>query len=349
MILEISLLILSIFLLSSGSDVFVDAVSRLAKRLGVSEFIIGLTMVAFATSLPELASTIVSAYQGHHGIIVGNVIGSNLANIGLILGLSAMISTLKVDTEVLKRDGYIMGFATLLFYIFALNKKISRLEAFFFILIYFAYILFLLKSKKLFKEYHFKEFFDYFLKFEYINTLYEITRPPVLPDRRIFLKTERQAESYVKKKMIKDGLLASASIVMVVVGANLLVSNSIWLASLIGIPQAFVGLTVVAIGTSLPELTVSLSAARKGFANMAVGNILGSNIANILLIMSVGSIVSPVEISVTNLVFVIPFLFFLSSLLMFFISLDGKIDRMKGSVLMILYIVFICISFIYGL
>ena len=175
---NILLFIFGLTLLVKGADIFVEAASLIARRFGVSEFIIGLTLVSIGTSIPELASSLTAVFQHSSGIVIGNVLGSNIANIGLIAGVAALISNVRTDELMLRRDGYIMLFSSFLLFLFMLDSEISRIEAFIFLLLYLAYLLFLLdKVKRHAKDFYFKDFLRYLLTVEFFFDLKEKTRP----------------------------------------------------------------------------------------------------------------------------------------------------------------------------
>jgi len=168
-ITETLLFVIGLVLLVKGSDFFVSASVRIATQLGVSEFVIGLTLVALGTSIPELGTSVVAAFKHQSGIVMGNVLGSNIANIGLIMGIIAVLWVLKTDRQMLVRDGFIMLFAAVLFYFFLFNGVVSRIEGFIFLFLYVVYVLFVVETKsKLNHVYNFKDFVTYFFKFEYI-------------------------------------------------------------------------------------------------------------------------------------------------------------------------------------
>jgi len=172
MILELLLMIVGLVLLVGGSDKFVESGSGIAKRLGVSDFIIGLTLIAVGTSIPELASSIAAALKGSSGLIVGNLVGSNIANIGLIVGISALIASIKTDETMLKRDGYILLFVSIIFTLLAIRGVIDYIEGLVLLIVYFIYVLFLIETQAVIKQkFHFKEFVGYLLKFKFIGTL----------------------------------------------------------------------------------------------------------------------------------------------------------------------------------
>ncbi|MFH2020715.1 MAG: calcium/sodium antiporter [archaeon] len=322
--------IVGFILLIYGSDVFVVSASRLAKKIGVSGFIIGITIVAFATSIPEFASTTFASIHGFNDIIVGNILGSNIINISLILGISALFTKLKIEDEVISRDAYVMVFITIIFFIFALNQKFSLYEGIIFLLIYAAYILFLFKQKKSFQAYGFEEFLVYFAKFEYVNDIQN--------------GFSNNHHKHMRKKkwlsILKELGVMALSLGAITIGANGVVSGSIALANYFHLSQTLIGYVLMALGTSLPELSIALTAAKKGHANMAVGNLIGSNIANLMLILGVSSLINPIIIAENILTYVIPFMLFVSILSLLFIQDDTKISKIEGYTLIFMYVFF---------
>ena len=344
MLTNIALFVLGLFLLVKGSNHFVKSAASIARKLGISEFIIGLTLVAFGTSIPELASSVVASLRQESGIVVGNIVGSNMANIGLIIGLIAFIYAMKTTQDLLKRDGYIMIFAAVLFYLVIFSGRIiSRLEASLFILIYIAYILFLFEKKPAFKgRYHFKEFVLYFFKFQYITKLKnEIAS---VTNKKESIKEKKSKSS--KEGILKDIVILVVSGAAIVIGANYHIEKIIYFAELFNIPKNLIAITVVAIGTSLPELSVSLAAARKGYSDIALGNIIGSNITNILLILGASALVYPLAITESTLFISAPAMILLSALLLIFIKSDWEIRRREGLLFLIVYSLCITLLFL---
>ncbi|MCK4491856.1 MAG: sodium:calcium antiporter, partial [Candidatus Altiarchaeales archaeon] len=173
----ILLFIMGLILLGKGSDYFVESAARIAKYFGVSESIIGLTLLAVGTSLPELGASIIAAYSGNPEIVLGNVVGSNIANIGLILGISAVITTLLVDPEIFKRDMYLLMGVSLIFYLFVLDAVVSTFEGILLLLFFLLYISFLFKFKPRFvRVFHFRQYFDYYFDFNQMLDLETYTR-----------------------------------------------------------------------------------------------------------------------------------------------------------------------------
>ena len=353
---EIILFLVGLVLLVLGAEYFIKSSASIAKKLGISEFIIGLTLVALGTSIPELASSIVAALANASGIIIGNVVGSNIANIGLIVGIAATIALIKTKKEMIWRDGLIMIFASVLFYIFMLNGSISKIEAGILLLLYIAYMAFLIEEQPEFEEYHFGHFLRYFLEFRYLNTIKSKLFAPFIPKKNDHRKNKKYSPEMTKKEkelfrkgLIKDILITILSGAAVVFGAKYLVQEAIFFANLFNVPDTLIGLSLIAVGTSLPELFVSVSAAFKGYGNIAVGNIIGSNIANIFLIIGVSGLIRSIEIIKGTLYYTAPFMIFMSILLLVFIRSQWKIRRIEGTIFLVLYAVFMTLMFVNGL
>jgi cation:H+ antiporter len=338
---EVLLFVLGLILLVKGSDFFVKSAASIAKKLGVSEFVIGLTLVALGTSIPELASSVIASLKQDSGIIIGNVVGSNIANIGLIIGLTASFMILKTKKEMLNRDGFIMLFAAFIFYLFAFNREITRIEAALFLLFYFGYILFLFEIKnKESDKYHFKAYIDYFFNFKYLIKIKSGVFSG-LKNKKISLKKVKKLKNLFKAALARDFLILIISGTAIVIGAKYLVEESIFFANLLNIPSTLVGITLIAVGTSLPELSVSITAARKGYGNIVVGNIIGSNIANIFLIIGVSGLISPLSVIKQTIFYTAPFMVFMSILLLVFIRGNWRIKKIEGNIILVLYVLFI--------
>jgi cation:H+ antiporter len=345
---RIVVLVIGLVLLVKGSDFFVKAAAAIATKLGVSEFVIGLTLVAVGTSIPELASSVAASMQQQSDIVMGNIVGSNIANIGLILGVAATIAVIKTREEMLKRDGYLMLFAALVLYLFIFNGTISRVEAVIFLLLYVAYILFLLKEKPQFKgEYGFKEFLTYFFKFEYVKTVLNAVSNH---NRR---KNDKSASEVTEPKEIKTGFVNDIVVLIlggaaVIVGAKYLIAEAVFFAEYFQISKMLIGITIVAVGTSLPELSVSVSAARQGYGDIAVANVIGSNIANIFLILGVSAVIFPLAITSVTLVVIAPFMIVMTVLLLVFVKTHWELSRLEGVALLVLYILFMAFLVVFA-
>lgn len=255
-VLQIVFLALGFFLLVKGADWFVDGASGLARKLGIPQLVIGLTIVAMGTSLPEAAVSISAALRGNAEITIGNIVGSNILNILIILGVTALIATLKVADSTVRYEIPFMIVATfVLLWLGYTGGQVTWLEG------VILWVLFLL----------------------YLRYLYMMAKKGK--------EEEREAEQLSTAKII--GLIL-AGVVMIAAGSNFAVEGASNLAKALGISQRFIGLTIVAFGTSLPELVTSVSAARKHHADIAIGNIVGSNIFNILFIVGTTALITPV-------------------------------------------------------
>ncbi|AKB18129.1 MULTISPECIES: calcium/sodium antiporter [unclassified Methanosarcina] len=335
-------LLLGLVFLVKGSDYFVKAASTIAKKLGVSEFVIGLTLVAVGTSIPELASSIAASIQQASGIVIGNIVGSNIVNIGLIVGVAAFLSPMKTEVEMLKRDGYIMLFSAVLFFVFALNRELSMIESGFFVLLYIAYVFFLFEEAEKYEgKLHFKEFITYFFKFKYINS----ARQKLNGANRNRNSESGNGNGRLDGGFAKDILTLVLSCTAIVIGANYFVEESIFFAELFGVPDTIIGTTLVAVGTSLPELVVTVSAARKGYGSIALGNVIGSNITNIFLILGLSGLLYPISVAEISLFFTTPVMIVISLILLIFISTGWEIKRWEGVALMVFYAAFLILLF----
>ncbi|KKG10302.1 calcium/sodium antiporter [Methanosarcina sp. 2.H.A.1B.4] len=336
------ILLLGLVFLVKGSDYFVKAASTIAKKLGVSEFIIGLTLVAVGTSIPELASSMVASIQHASGIVIGNVVGSNIVNIGLIVGLAAFLSPMKTEVEMLKRDGYIMLFSSVLFFVFALNGELSIIESGIFVLLYIAYVFFLFEEGEIYggKPY-FKEFLKYFVKFKYINSAMQ----KINGANRNRTSGSENGNGRLEGGFAKDIFTLVLSCAAIVIGAKYFVEESIFFAELLGVPDTIIGTTLVAVGTSLPELVVTVSAARKGYGSIALGNIIGSNITNVFLILGLSGLLYPIAVAEISLFFTTPVMIVISLILLVFISTGWEIKRWEGVAMMAFYAAFLVMLF----
>ncbi len=330
MLFELLLMILGLVLLVGGSDKFVESGSKIAKRVGVSDFIIGLTFIAVGTSLPELASSVAAALKGSSGLIVGNLVGSNITNIGLIVGLSALITSIKTHETMLKRDGYIMIFVSVIFALLAIRGVVDYIGGLVLLIIYFIYILFLIEAQAAVQQaFHFKEFVSYALQFKFIGTLLKRSK-----------RNEGKKPAH-KEGLAKEFIISAIGLAALIYGAKLLIDNALYFSTMFGISETFMGLALIAIGTSLPELAVSLSAMRKGFTEIFIGNIIGSNIANISLVFGISSLIRPVQIAISSQYYLIPVMLFFSVLFLVFIKNEWKINKKQGMILLAMYALFL--------
>ena len=296
MIVEIILFIVGLILLIKGSDFFVEAASRVAKGFGVSEFLIALVLASIATTLPEVTVSAISSYQGNPDIALGNAIGSALANIALILGVSALIMPLKVESGAWKNSLFMVA-VTLYAGLLMHDGTISRLDGASLILIYFGFLYYLYRRHMTLEE---------------------------LPEGG-------------RGNPKRDALIMLASGLVVVVGAKLVVNSAVTLAEAFGVPEVVIGLTMVSIGTSLPELTNSLMATLKRLPNISVGNIIGANILDILMVIGIAALINPIKIDHTIYTFTLPLTLLVMLILTGALRFTGKINRAVAGVFLAIY------------
>ncbi|WP_312395144.1 calcium/sodium antiporter [Stutzerimonas kunmingensis] len=266
-------LLAGLVLLVAGAEVLVRGAAKLAAQFGISPLVIGLTVVAFGTSAPETAVSVQAALNGSGDIAIGNVVGSNIANVLLILGVTALVAPLVVSRQLIRLDVPIMIGASLVTFGLAWDGELSRIDGALLFAAVVAYTLFLIISSRREKA---AEADDEFAK-EF--GLHEPAKPHA--------------------GLINAGLVI-AGLVLLVVGSNFLVEGAVALARALGLSELVIGLTVIAVGTSLPELATSIMAAFRGERDIAVGNIVGSNIFNLLAVLGLASLVSPLPIGVSS-------------------------------------------------
>ncbi len=292
-----------------GAEVLVRGASSLAIRLGISPLVVGLTVVAFATSSPELVVSIKAAIEGNPGIVVGNVVGSNICNIALILGVAAMISPMSIKTQVIKREIPIMIIVSVILLLILLDDTITRVEGVFLVIGIITYII--LGYKYSMKERNNKEVIKEF--------------------EEIIPKSPYKVWQSLVFILVGLGLL--------VFGSNLFVDGAVSIAEKFGVSQAVIGLTIVALGTSLPELTTSIVASFKNENDIAIGNAVGSNVFNILSILGISSLISP--ISNTGITMVdLSIMMFFTILILPLSKTKFTLRRWEGSLLFCGYIAY---------
>ncbi|HPF17313.1 MAG TPA: calcium/sodium antiporter [Thermotogota bacterium] len=316
MFFQFILLILGIVLLVKGADWLVDGASGLSSSFGVSPLFIGLTVVAFGTSAPELAVSVSAAMKGSGSIAISNVIGSNIANIALVIGFAALLSPMLISKTTVRKElpfNILVSFALMAMLLRGAKYGLDRYDGFIliiFFIIFMEYTLVMAKSDR------------------------ERKKSEQSPHSKTQLKD-------IKQQRIKNGLLTLIGLVMVVLGANLTVDSATQIALQLGISEALVGLTMIAIGTSLPELVTSITAIIKKQDDLAIGNIVGSNIFNICLILGISSMISPIGVIVQHYWADILFMSLLALFLLLTTMKKSKLTRLEGTFFFVSYIIYI--------
>jgi len=312
------LIIVGFAILMKGADFFVDSASKIAKRFGIPKIIIGLTIVSIGTSAPELAVSITSALKGSADIAAGNVIGSNILNLLVVIGASALIKPIKINESIVKEDYPIMlGTGILLLAIISLTKllteanvtAIPRVGGVILITTVIIYTLRLIKQAN---------------KIIFSDDLLSETKTSEEDDKK-------------SGNLIKEILIGIVGLVSVIWSGDLVVDNAVIVAKSLGMSDSLVGLTVIAIGTSLPELATSITAALKGESDMSVGNVVGSNIFNVILILGATSIITPIVFS-SKIVFDL-MLYLIMALAVFIIIKKTKVvNKLLASSMILTYV-----------
>lgn len=263
-VLQLLLLVVGFTMLVKGANWFVDGTSGIARKLGIPQLVVGLTIVAMGTSAPEAAVSVTAALKENADIAVGNVVGSNILNILIILGITAVITSVAIQKSTLVVEMPYMILITVVLIVMGMNDgKVSRVEGVILWILFIIYLVYLFILAK---------------------------------------KGKAEEDTEVEKSTWK--LLISAVIggVVVVWGSNVTVDSATEIAKIIGMSERFIGLTIVALGTSLPELVTSVTAAKKGNADIAIGNIVGSNIFNILFVLGTSALITPVPYEASFLI-----------------------------------------------
>ncbi|MGW8313472.1 MAG: calcium/sodium antiporter [Desulfuromonadales bacterium] len=312
MFLGVILVLAGLLLLYYGAEYLVTGSSRLALSFGVRPLVVGLTVVAFATSMPELMVSLLAAVRGASSMAAGNIVGSNIANIGLILGVAAMIAPIAVARSTLVREVPIMIAASLGVYLLAADGEISQING----MVLFASLLaFLLYC--------------------------------VLTARNLSLPVAGEVEDAVLKASqgrAKNTVLVLLGMAGLGVGAELMVRGAVIIATLLGVSELIIGLSVVAVGTSLPELAASVMSAWKGEMDISVGNVIGSNIFNVLFVLGLCPMIQPITIERRLVVMDFPVMLTFSLLLVILLTIIKprfQLDRKRGGILLGAYFLFV--------
>ncbi len=318
-------LALGTILLIAGAEGLVRGAAALAARMRVPPLLIGLTVVALGTSSPEVVVTVRAALAGYPGLAVGNVVGSNLFNILFILGLAALIGTLRVTAPVIRRDVPLLIAASLLTLGFALNGSIGRGEGLVLLTLAVVYTLHLAGAG--------------------IRASQTARDDSRALDRKEGRDPLRSSVPPGSPGVLVSILLVAAGTGALIWGASWVVTGATELAAVFGVPEPIVGLTVLAVGTSLPEIATSVTAALRGRGDLAVGNIVGSNLYNLFLVLGVGAVLSPValEIAESLIRFDVPLMLGAAIALLPFAATGHRIDRWEGGVFLFYWLAYMAL------
>jgi cation:H+ antiporter len=304
MFMQILLFILGIAVLYAGGMVFIRGASNAAYIFNIRPIIIGVVVVAFATSAPEFCVSVLAAIKRNQPLAIGNIIGSCICNITMVLGVSAIVKPIKVQGLMLRREIPILLIATIALFVFSIDANINRIEAFFLLGLFVAFVLYCIKNARNIQ------------KDKGFSNKDKISRPSAFA-------------------LLLSGLIGLLG------GAYIVVNSAVVLARYIGVSELVIGLTLVAVGTSLPELFASISAAKQGEGDIAIGNVIGSNIFNILAIGGVVGIISPIALDSSVIHFSFPVLLLFTIILVPIIKTGYTISRKEGIVLLFGYFLYL--------
>ncbi len=310
------MLVAGLALLVVGAELLVRGASRLAIAVGISPLVVGLTVVAFGTSAPELSVSVQSAFAGQADLAVGNVVGSNIFNVLFILGLSALVTPLVVADQLVRLDVPLMIAASVVLVLLALDGMIGRVEGVLLFVAIIAYTVFLIRQSR--------------------RASGSGPSPP------IGAPADGPSAPPGKTSWLRNVLLIGAGLAALVLGSRWLVNGAVTIAETLGVSELVIGLTIVAAGTSLPEVATSLTASIRGERDIAVGNVLGSNIFNILAVLGVSAMVAPDGIEVARSVVTFDMLVMLAvavACLPIFFS-GHRIDRWEGGIFLAYYVAY---------
>ncbi|MCP4293541.1 MAG: calcium/sodium antiporter [bacterium] len=295
-----AVVLVSILAVGFGASSMVEAAGRIAKRLGVSELIIGLTVVAFGTSAPEFAVTLYSAFQGHGDISVGNIVGSNIFNLGFILGGCALVSAIPTSRQLLQRDGLVLGASTVLILLLVgIDLKLTRGDGLLLFTLLIIYLVYLFKNR------HDEE------------------------------ANSDENDEEIAKTMVHDVIFLILGLLGIVVGAFVMVESATALARSMGVSDWVIAVTIVAAGTSAPEFATSLAGVLKGRFEISAGNLIGSDIFNLLGVLGAAGIMQEMAINEAARISLFA-LCGMVFLVLYFMKTGWKISRLEGGILVLI-------------
>lgn len=308
-------------LLYFGAEWFVGGASSLALALRVPQILVGLTVVAYGTSAPEIIVGIEASGAGYGQVALGNIIGSNIANIGLILGIAALVRPARVDGSLRRRELPVLLMTTAFLPVLLINGRITRFEGALVVLISIAYTLWMVRAARA-----------------------AATVAAAQVDARAASDAADIAGAPKPKGTLRAIATAAIGLLVLLIGENRFIKGAVSVAHSLGMSERLVGLTIVAVGTSLPELVTSVIAARRGHSDLAVGNVVGSNIFNVLLCLGASALTAPILVPLSSLAIDLGALVVMTAVIAIFIRSERTISRVEGAVALGLYLVFTAVT-----
>lgn len=311
-LLLIFLFLLSLAMISKGSDWFIEAAVAISNKSGIPKMIIGATIVSFATTAPEFAVSATAAYLGHTDVTIGNAVGSLICNTGLILGSIIAIKAIPIRDDTFHIKSGLMLLSGIVLIIVSRDGSVNRLDGVLLLFVFFAFLFHASKTQRV-----------------------------------LFKDNEIEKQKLKFNDIKKDASLFILGSLSVVIGSRILVDSGIKIAELIGIPEVIIALTAVAIGTSLPELATAITSLRKGHQELSIGNILGANTMDIAMILGASSQIRILPVSKQLTGYDFPFMFLISLALITFGITGKKLERWEGGVILGAYLVYVAGLFIF--
>lgn len=301
------LLIIGLALLVWSSDIFIDGAASVAKHLSISPLVIGVVVLGFGTSMPEIVVAALASLDNSPGLAVGNAIGSNIANIGLVLGVTALITPILVKSSILKRELSLLLAISFGVYLLILDNELSQIDGIILVALLIATMYWMIKANK-----------------------------SIDPNDPMVAETQHEVEEIQELSLKKSYIYLIGGLIVLMISAKMMVYGAVEIAHFFEVPEVVIGLTIIAIGTSLPELAAAIAAARKNEADLMIGNIVGSNLFNILAVLAVPALLAPSVLDADVVKFDFPIMLgFTVAMLLLALPLFGKavINRPKGFIL----------------
>lgn len=315
MFIKTILFLIGFVLITKGADIFINCTVDIGKKTKISEIILGATIVSFATTLPELTVSLFASLDGHTTMSLGNAVGSIICNTGLVLGLVAFISPFSVDKKMFFSKSVLLLICVILLLLLGIDKSITQTDS-----------IVLLAMLAIYMYSNYRSVVEKGSKSRVNNT-------------------SKVKGNNNLGEWIRIALLFALGLIMMILGSRLLVDNGVIIAEWIGVPQGVISLTVIALGTSLPELVSSLAAIKKNHHAISVGNILGANILNIVSVIGISSIPNDIPILSQNMSIDFPFMIVLLLILILPTIKKNKLYRFQGLIMLIVYLIYIGILY----
>lgn len=306
LVLELGLFAIGMVAIVKGADWFTDAAVWIAEKTGIPRVIIGATIVSLATTLPEFAVSVYASWTGHAEMALGNAIGSNIFNIGLILGVSLLIHSFPPDRKAFLKKIIFLAASGILAFILSFDGQLTAIDGLGLFAILIGYITYLIIHSR-------------------------------------SQKSVDQSAKPAGSTMMNISKFVGGSII-VVIGSRLVVNSGVWIAEYFKVPEIIIALTLVALGTSLPELVTALTATLKGYQELSVGNIIGAGILNLSWVTATAAIVNPISTTKDNLIWDFPFMLALIILMMVFGLTKKRLSKLEGFIFLLIYVVYITIT-----